>query len=231
MIELLEWDSRFFGFSIAHLPTPAIESYDPKLLCSLAHKEGVALVQACVSSSRFDLISILESDGFRFVEIKVSLHRSPSIGCTSVRLAKEADLPALKNLAKTSFRIGRFFVPPFDPMNAGRFYSEWVGKAVAGTFDDFCLVSETGGEPSGFITLKYGTVSAQIGLLAVDSKFHHCGVGTNLLKTAESLSKSKGYDDITVVTQGHNYPALKFYQSAGYCVQSTEIWLYKTMPA
>ena len=54
--------------------------------------------------------------------------------------------------------------------------------------------------------------TASIGLIAVAKNYQNYGLGTQLINKAIKLCKKQGYTQLTVVTQGANTAACKFYE-------------------
>ena len=116
----------------------------------------------------------------------------------------------------------------FDLNKINSFYSEWIQKAVTGTFDDECYCYFEDDKPLGFCTIRYNqNNSVSIGLFGVGSNYTGKGIGKSLLRYVISEMKLKGIMDVKVVTQGRNYSAQNLYQSVGFKTFTTELWYHK----
>lgn len=65
-----------------------------------------------------------------------------------------------------------------------------------------CLVAEVNSKPAGFILFKAGRQSGKIDFLAVKNRFQGFGLGSRLLKKAESCIKARKAKKMTVHTFG-----------------------------
>uniref|UniRef100_UPI0036DD82EC dTDP-4-amino-4,6-dideoxy-D-galactose acyltransferase n=1 Tax=Photorhabdus sp. RM322S TaxID=3342825 RepID=UPI0036DD82EC len=233
-IELLEWDSYYFGLSTARLDfTP-----DARLL-TLPQLEQYALVQAKVPAQRLDLIDGLSVLGFSLVEGEVDL--SLRIGIENAYIthsnnsknvlipAEQRDIPILKEIAAKIFSLSRFRAPWYQPQDSGRFYATWVEKAVLGTFDHQCLlVNGDNGQPAGFVTLRdLGNGEARMGLLAVFPGNTGGGIGSKLMSVAQQWCQHHQIQQLRIATQTSNIAALRLYTRSGALVESTAYWLYR----
>ena len=107
------------------------------------------------------------------------------------------------------------------------FYESWLKKAILGTFDDFCLLICYKKKPIGFCTVRVSTYGAAIGLFSISSNYQGKGFAKMLLSYLSYYLKKLNIDNISVVTQGRNYSALKAYQNANFKISRTELWYHK----
>jgi dTDP-4-amino-4,6-dideoxy-D-galactose acyltransferase len=132
--ERLPWDSEFFGYGVARLQgiiplrtggyraqadyTPAVDA-----LTSLARSRNVRYLFAVVDSRDLPTIRALTARGFSLIETRLHFHislRHYQHRRYRCRLATEADLPSLIELARAADN-------PFDRFNA----DPLIGKADA----------------------------------------------------------------------------------------------------
>lgn len=125
--------------------------------------------------------------------------------------------------------MSRFRTPWYQPQDSGRFYAEWVEKAVYGTFDHACLLAlDDTGAPQGFVTLRaLAEGGARIGLLAVDRAASRCGVGRRLVAQAQAWCHAQQLSRLSVATQVGNLAAQRLYLGCGARVDATAYWLYR----
>lgn len=231
-IEPLLWESDFFQLCSAKLN---FASEAP--LLSLAALEPFALVQAKIPAQRLDLADALAAGGFRLVEGEVDLSltigtknaKAENANGSSLRVATAADIAALRAAAGQAFSLSRFRAPWYRSGDSSRFYSLWVEKAVLGTFDHQCLLTQDAlGQPSGFVTLRdLGAGEARIGLLAVWSGAAGKGIGQQLMAAAAQWCQQRGIVRLRVATQIGNVAALRLYIRSGASIESTAYWLYR----
>ncbi|KYP96716.1 hypothetical protein BG74_07010, partial [Sodalis-like endosymbiont of Proechinophthirus fluctus] len=162
-IDFLAWESNFFG---RRLGCVAFDDAAPRLTSSAL--AGFALVQAKVAAQATAQMDALSAIGFRPVEGEMDCCHilSACAGCAPIagaavlppaemRLAMEADIPALRALAAQTLVQSRFRAPWFSDEERQRFYAQWVENAVRGSFDHLCLVAqEPDGGIVGLVTLR-----------------------------------------------------------------------------
>jgi dTDP-4-amino-4,6-dideoxy-D-galactose acyltransferase len=173
--------------------------------------------------------------GFQLVEGEVDLMLNLGTECASpltvtpqaIRPAVPADIPMLRAAAANVFTSSRFRAPWYDAGDSGRFYAEWIEKAVMGTFDHQCLLAlDSTGQPEGFVSLReLGGQEARIGLLAAFPGASGKGIGSRLM--AAAMAECRSLQRLRVATQIGNIAALRLYQRQGAVIESTSYWLYR----
>jgi dTDP-4-amino-4,6-dideoxy-D-galactose acyltransferase len=154
----------------------------------------------------------------------------------SVRgLACGADL---ERLALLSGRYSRFRLDPrIDVSVYTTLYLTWIRRSMTGEIADEVLVicregtsmaegipsaararSQGASQAAGMVTLARSDsgLSADIGLIAVDTAAQGQGLGRRLMQGAEAWCLTQGVGRLEVVTQGENLPACALYESAGF---------------
>lgn len=79
-----------------------------------------------------------------------------------------------------------------------------------------CLVAEAGGTIAGFILTHSEEQQGQIITLDVLAAYRRAGVGTLLLREAESRMQDAGVRQVTLETATNNQAAVAFWQKHGY---------------
>jgi dTDP-4-amino-4,6-dideoxy-D-galactose acyltransferase len=231
-IEVLRWDTEFFGFPIARLRAEPASDEAVRCADDMCRARGIRCCYALAPSARVDWVWRLMDAGYRWVDIRVALraalpprHVSHPI---SARPARESDLAALADIARRSHLDARYFADArFDRARAADLYAAWVVNAFHG-FEDAVWVAEHDAQPAGYITCKLrGEGLGQIGLFAVSENARGRGVGRALLATALDWFARSGCDRVDVVTQGCNVEAQRMYQRNGFVTHTVEIWLHK----
>ncbi|MCG8709775.1 dTDP-4-amino-4,6-dideoxy-D-galactose acyltransferase [Brenneria sp. 4F2] len=228
-IEPLHWENRFFNLAGGKLNFSADA---PPLTQDRLNR--FTLTQAKIAADNMPLADALADFGFRLVEGEIdlclSLNDTPQTDIPPyLRIARNADIPALRAAAAQAFALSRFRPPWYRPGDSGRFYAQWVENAVCGTFDHQCLLVESAsGEPQGWVTLRrLNEAEARIGLLAVWPGIAARGIGTQLMSAAERWCRQQGVQRLWVATQAGNVAALRLYLRRGANVESTAYWLYR----
>lgn len=229
-IDPLAWETEFFALNSAKLNFSATS---PALA-----EDGLAayaLVQAKIPAHQTALADGLARLGFQLVEGEVDLVLNTGTECAlpltvtpqAIRSAVPADIPVLRAAAASVFTASRFRAPWYHSQDSGRFYAEWIEKAVLGTFDHQCLLAlDDTGQPEGFVSLReLGDQEARIGLLAVFPGVAGKGIGSRLM--AAAIAECRSLQRLRVATQLGNIGALRLYQRQGAVIESTSYWLYR----
>jgi len=224
-INPLEWESDFFGVNSARI------DLDGDFTLADALQQPVTLWQAKVPAERTDAIDALSQHGFQLVEgeadLAINIKRTErQVG---VRIAREAQIPALREAASHAFRQSRFRAPWFNADDSGRFYAQWIENAVRGTFDHQCLVaSDESGQLQGYVSMREVNGDARIGLLAVLPAAQGQGIGQRLLLAAADWGRVRQLERLRVATQLSNLTAMRLYLRSGARLESTAYWFYRT---
>ena len=91
----------------------------------------------------------------------------------------------------------------------------------------FCLLICLRKKPIGFCTIKVNQDEASIGLLSISSKYQRRGFSKILLSAIDYEMKKINIKNLSVVTQGRNYSALRAYQNSNFKISKTELWYHK----
>ena len=231
MINILDWDSKYFGFIIANLDYSETESIDKKMIDDFAKSKSIRMIQCLCDISDINQINNLEQCGFHFVDMKVDFKKYIKIAnnnsCNIIE-ASVNDINELKNLASGLYANSRYYHEQIPEDKSRLFYQIWIENAVKKTFDDICFVAKQDDDIEGFITLKYSSPNvARIGLIGVDNKQASKGFGSKLISYSENFLFNKSFNELYVSTQGNNILAQNFYIKNGFRIDSIKNWYYK----
>ncbi len=142
LASILEWDSRFFGKTIAWVTGPRL---DPAL---------ASQIDAWAQANRVDCLYFLaavddpqtaraaEDAGYHLTDIRVTLeHRlagpfTPPGQYPQIRPAHPADIDALRAISRNNHRDSRFYYDGgFDREKCDELYAIWIEKSVRGSAD------------------------------------------------------------------------------------------------
>jgi len=237
---LREWDSEFFAFPIAEITVKKGSISDFSSALNWCYDNKVECVYLLLPASDVATIRHVEESGFRLADIRTTLACSfdptlpifgpacrPSVIC---RPHQPGDIPKLMHIASTAHDVTRFYTDTrFPRRKCSRLYSEWIRKSCEENFSDIVLVSESKGEPCGYITCKLDREkpTGQIGLVGVAEFARGRGVGGSLVSSALEWFASNEVESVSVVTQGQNKAALKLYQRFGFDLLSLDLWFHK----
>ncbi|WP_130833138.1 dTDP-4-amino-4,6-dideoxy-D-galactose acyltransferase [[Erwinia] mediterraneensis] len=223
-INPLPWESDFFGLCTARVGFEGTQPLDTEAM------RPWALLQAKVPSERVEIIDALSEHGFQLVEgeADLSLNIKRTERQTGVRIAREAQIPALRAAAAQAFTRSRFRAPWFPSGASSDFYAQWIENAVRGTFDDQCLIAvDDAGTLQGFVSLRETDGDARIGLLAVLPQSQGNGVGQRLMLAAADWGRVRQLNRLRVATQLSNLAAMRLYLRSGARLESTAYWFYR----
>ena len=238
-MEVLRWDSRFFGRKMARLKSRRLTSRTVQAALKACERKRVDCLYFLASANDSSSIACAQTHGFRLVDIRVTLVRdltpskyflsAPRAGPTTYRSARPSDIRSLKPIATTVFPYSRFTEDPRFPRGAHqKLYATWVAKSVRGDFDDWVGVAERRGRLMGFVSCRRtGRAGGAIGLIGVARAFQGQGIGRGLLNHAFHWLLAHHIRHISVATQGCAVEAQRFYQDAGFRTSQVDLWFHK----
>lgn len=206
MFTRLDWDSEFFGFSVARVS----ESADPRETAEALKKEGYSCAYLLLNPNAFE-IERAEQAGFRMADVRVEYGWSGTQTEPNAIGVIESS-PALEDLARSAFTDSRFFVDSRFPRDKVEdMFALWVQKSarILGIPDQ------------AFVTVDAKEGYSQIGLIAVEPALRGKGIAKQLVQATQATDS-----EIRVVTQGRNRAACRLYESAGFSVRETKLWYH-----
>ena len=248
-----EWDSSFFGVSIAQVTAKRPTADELAEAVRAADHASIDCLYFLAEAEDGTAIRAAEATGFSLVDIRLTLDcqtglpahdkdahrrkqsaddeiapRPPRLSPGEIRPARPADIPRLKELARLSHRNTRFHQDPhFDRRLSDELYAIWIEHSVGGEFADIVWVVDVNGAPGGYLTAKSDDDRGSIGLVAVDEICRGRGYGDALLSAALTWAAEGGLSCLSVVTQGRNAAAARFYQRAGFLTRAVELWYHR----
>jgi GNAT superfamily N-acetyltransferase len=172
-----------------------------------------------------------EEAGFRLMDVRVGLARATEAAPADARIRpfEPADLPALREIARTSHRVTRFYADPrFPRERCDDLYDTWIVRSTEG-WADAVLVADHAGEAAGYISCHADEAAARgsIGLFAVAESARGSGLGASLVRAAVGWCAARGLPQIGVVTQGRSAAAFRVYERSGFAVESLGFWFHR----
>lgn len=217
---LLDWDSEFWGIRVGY-------GERTEGLGEWARENTVGLTCLLIDADEPHEAQQAEALGFRFMDVRVTLERATGNCGTSSRLATIEDLVVLRQIARTSHRITRFYADPSLPDHkCDQLYEEWIRRSFAG-WADVVLVEDRDGGPVGYCTVHLKGETSSIGLIAVAEGHRGKGVGQALVSSAVAWTRAQKAETISVVTQGRNVAAQRTFQRAGFLATKTQLWFHR----
>jgi dTDP-4-amino-4,6-dideoxy-D-galactose acyltransferase len=232
--KILEWDSNFFGFTVAKIMPPRMRKDELVDTLAAMKADGVTLAywaadpedeesQACAQASNAFLADRKVTFIISSQEIQ-AVAESPT--GSDLPVEEYLDLvstPELEDLALQAGLFSRFKIDPRIPENKfTELYKIWINRSVAREIAATVFVVRRDGKIAGMVTVGGKNGRADIGLIAVDASLRGRNAGTALVKAAQNWGVRMGFSFAQVVTQGGNEPACRFYEKCGYKVDKVE---------
>ena len=235
--EFLDWDSEFFGRRIARASVSCLTEELVGEINGWCHLQKIDCLYFLASSVDRQTVRLARDNLFLLVDARMTLSlrvdtvSGHGLASFRVRDASESDVPALQAIARTSHRDSRFYYDEnFSDDICDRLYETWIEKSCRGSADRV-LVAEEDDKVVGYLTCCLTTSgSGQIGLFGVAEKSRSRGIGRDLVSAAISWFARQGAENVTVVTQGRNVRAQRFYQRRGFTTQSVYLWFHRWFP-
>lgn len=221
-VELLSWDSDFFGFPVAKISS-SFESLDGTILFDRLATKNIHLAYY------YSAVQLYIPDNniykIKMVDEKVTYIKDISSSFLNTNISRyEKNYPEEKliSLAIESGIYSRFNVDKkIGQKNFENLYTHWIVNSVSKKIADEVLVYKDGNDIVGFVTIGEKNNRADIGIIAVDKSHRGQGIGKVLMLSAENRYVGK-LNAIQVVTQGDNKPACGLYENCGYRVEKKE---------
>jgi dTDP-4-amino-4,6-dideoxy-D-galactose acyltransferase len=219
-VEVLPWDSEFFGFRIGRLHghelTPELAA-EARQWCRANQVSCLYFLGAAEP--------LRAPEGFRLVDERITCRWEilPVEGTSpGVRRSQLSDLEALESIARTSHRDSRFYHDPqFDKARCDDLYAAWIRRSCD-VWSDQVLVATHQNQPSGYLTLTGNS----IGLVAVAEHARGRGLGMQLVTAAQRYFNNSDAGYVEVVTQGRNRAARDLYLRCGFRVVKAQHWYH-----
>ncbi len=167
----------------------------------------------------------LSAAGFRLVDTAVTLDKplcaDGGDNPDAVRPARPSDQARLAEIAAVSFRQTRFHADSrISDSTARAIKAAWVSNYFTGTRGTHMIVADRNGRPTGFCLMIADGSRVVIDLIAVAPESQGSGVGTAMLRFAETSFRD--HEVLVVGTQIANTGSLRFYTKHGFRPASAE---------
>ena len=237
-LQILNWDTGFFGFPVAKITDSraAVEVLQ-SAVAQMRHQQ-IRLAYWAAEIDSPEIHQLIASLGGRLVDEKLTfiatLQSLPDRELPALRRVEPyqagMSMTELKDLSVQSGQYSRFVVDPqFPAAKARELYEEWIIRSVDKTVAEEVLVIRQDDHIAGMATLVRSGEAGSIGLIAVAERFRGQKMGEALVRASQIWWKERGCQQIRVVTQEANEPAKRLYQKCGFEVQKREyfyhIWL------
>jgi len=231
LCERLDWDSRFFGVSIARAVPSRVDLVTRDAILDWCRAENIDCLYFLADEDA-DTMRLLEDAAFSRVDDRVTLELQPIPPASSpradTRAARQSDIAALRNIAAVSHNDTRFYNDRhFDRGRCDELYSVWIERSCQG-WADHVVVVERDGNAVGYLTVHLREPHvASIGLIGVDRSYRRQGIGAHLMDGALAWISGQSVRRVRTATQGRNLASHGFFQKAGFRPTSRAIWYHR----
>jgi ribosomal protein S18 acetylase RimI-like enzyme len=235
LVRYLQWDSDFFGLSVASLDGGHLQAETSKVAFDWCMKEKIRCLYFLANGTDSQTLQYAYKAGFKFVDVRVEMEfdlrnlqktQVPSLEIKPV--TKRVELGCIQTLARKSHTDSRFFKDlNFNRTKCEKLYEKWINSDfergnIFGFFPDEKEIVK------GYITFTMESLAvARIGLIAVQNHYRGRGVGSELLNKTIATSRKLNAKKIIVVTQATNTSAIKLYEKAGFRISDVKLWFHK----
>ena len=227
--QVLEWDSQFFGLTIAKLDSLPSSLDERKKFFEELRSKDLSLVY-WKQSSEMNVIDLSQLGG-ELVDKKTTYRCVLNSSC---KFAEPCDIYStnnnydqLKSLAIASSALSRFRVDKkISSEKVDELYEIWLTNSINKKLADEIFMTREDNNITGFITVKCENQVGTIGLLAVDENSRGKGYGAQLVQAALIYSREQGCQSVDVVTQGNNIAACRLYEKSGFSLESMNYYYH-----
>lgn len=229
-IDFLQWDSEFFGYRIARVRDHRLTPDMIPTLRTWCAAEQIACVYLLTDLDDPPTHHVAAQLGGVLTDVRVTFARNSAHAQTldpAIRPCQPEDIMSLREIAAASYGDSRFYADPhFDRQRVDELYALWIERSCSG-YAKQVFVAEANGAPSGFITCDVTDEGdGSIGLIGVAESQRGSGIGSRLIETALDWFATNGAARVSVVTQGRNLGAQRFYQRAGFTTSNMQAWYH-----
>jgi len=222
MIRPLEWDSKFFGFTVGVIRLSAVPDWEKFAFNFKPHSSNYRLIYFITAKNILIPKNILKRFNGQFINQRVLYQKATEQSDIKFpAYIHEYDNSKLTSelvqLAYTSGSFSRFRVD--QNMPNGKFkelYKIWIKNSLGKKIADRIFVSAHKNKVTGMVTCKNKDEICNIGLVAVDDSEQGKGTGKFLIQKIEEQAYNDGLVEIRVPTQFNNESACAFYEKLGF---------------
>jgi dTDP-4-amino-4,6-dideoxy-D-galactose acyltransferase len=235
----LDWDSQFFGLTVARATNTTLTPASTAAILSWCEAHGVNCLYFLADANDAATVRLAEDNGFRLVDVRMTLGRrlegvsTSWIGKTAddIRLSNVNDIPALRAIARTNHQDSRFYFDSnFPRQQCDALYETWIDKSCRG-YAQAVMVVEAQDKVVGYISCHLSAQNqGQIGLSGIAAVYRGRGLGQKLVNAALRWFVHQDVNQVDVVTQGRNHQAQRLYQRCGFLTQRLELWYHRWFP-
>jgi len=234
-IELVKWDSEFFGFKTGKVQIYSEAGFDPVLFRKSALAQGYELVYVMKSESPFSAATIREGsiellDIMLTMSLKLDNEKQQGQHFVLRNNLDETELMETYHIAEETAKVSRFFKEPKAGIaKTKKMYRHWVDNALNQNNADGVLLETEQGKVTGFLIPKsnsnwdYG----QIMLAGVNPHYFGKGIGSKLWQQAFGyFSRNSNVIKILTKFSIQNLPSFNWHLKNGFSKVEDMIFIY-----
>jgi dTDP-4-amino-4,6-dideoxy-D-galactose acyltransferase len=231
--EPLDWDTEFFGFTVAQVVGSTLDEGSARGIDEWCAKRGIRCLYFLADADDAETLRVACDHDYRQVDVRIGLRHDldPLPEGTGVRIrdALPGDVEELAEIARRSHRDSRFYHDGrFPRERCDELYATWI---VNGADDPSCwtLVAELDGSPAGYqlISPPGADGIASMRILAVDETQRRRGVGRALLAAGLRRAHGQGASAVDTATQERNAASLRAHHALGFRRMHSAVWFHK----
>lgn len=229
LLEILEWDSSFFGYPVAKVITENIASEKLGIIINEAKVKGIKLLYIFADPADAVSVNAANKAAAKLVDQKITFNMKINAAIIPVvddhieEFEGSEPTPQLINLSIQSGLYSRYKIDPgFKNREFERLYLAWIANSVNKKIADHTFIYKEDGLELGFVTLKIKNNCGQIGLIAVDESSRGKSIGKKLVAAVVEMLIRKNIPELDVATQIDNDDACNFYKKTGFTGSKTE---------
>lgn len=244
---VVPWDSETFGFPVGQLELTAaarrdcgeVSAYDlEQAVQEWALPNNVELIAATVAANDHAAVCLLQQAGLRYVDQTLDLcyagagfERATAVPAARVDEAAPTDRQALRALAASAFRHGRFHADArFPDRLADLRYADWVTRALDTASPQRVLVVRDGDDLTGFAVVEPRGAEGYEHLMAVAPQLRGGPLGPALHKAALQYLVAAGARRVRSKISAGNDAVLNLHASFGARFERPEAVLHWHIP-
>lgn len=230
LFNILEWDSKFFGYKVARINKAHLTSDELKGVLSSLSNINVRLVYWSVNPKDDTANKAAKVQNGFLADEKITYIKDvstyPSKDVNQKYLHSYLHKPLNKHILSLALQSGvysRFEIDKnFKRNEFSKLYRRWIERSLKGEIAIDVIVYVDKNIEKGLVTLEFKSGYGSIGLIAVDKKYRGHGVGKQLVNKALAKFKNLGIKIVKVATQTDNIVACKFYEKLGFVEESVQ---------
>lgn len=238
LVEVLPWDSEFFGRTIGRARTGRLDGEIAARLVGEATDAGLECLYFFAVADDAPTVLAAEERGFHLVDVRMVFERPaaaplpPHEGIDYViHDGREDELPRLEHIATQVARQSRYAGDPRFAGDAERLYRTWIANALHGYTDAVLVARErAGGEALGFVCCKMHGELCDLQLVGVEREQRQRKVGRALFEAAIGWAKEHGATRVQLVTQARNVAAQRLMQQLGFLTTEVQLCYHLWLP-